>query len=129
MADELMSDIPFCTTPKGYLLHNSYIFRKMELLGTEMKNLACSRLGTMLYLDIQKGKEAMNTSKPQKDTRDTNVCMERLAVANKGCGQLKSNDTYFENSWFSSVKNSEEAMAEGVDYCGLAKTIHKVFLG
>ena len=86
MADELMSDIPFCTTPKGYLLHNSYIFRKMELLGTEMKNLACSRLGTMLYLDIQKGKEATDTSKFQKYVVGTTACIKGLDIANKGCG-------------------------------------------
>ena len=27
-----------------------------------MKNVACSRLGTMLNLEIKEGKEAMNTS-------------------------------------------------------------------
>ena len=32
--DESMSAIQFCTTPKGGLLHYSYIFSKMELLGT-----------------------------------------------------------------------------------------------
>ena len=54
-----MSAIQFRTTPIGDLLHYSHIFRKPEPLGTEMKNVACSRLGTMLHLDIQKGKEAM----------------------------------------------------------------------
>ena len=58
-ADELMSAIQFFTTPKGYLLHYSYIFRKPDLLGTEMKNVDCSRLGTMLHLGIQKGEEAI----------------------------------------------------------------------
>ena len=98
MEDDSMSVIRFVTTPKVDLPRYSYIFRKLEPLGTEMKNVACSRLGTMLHLDIQKGKEAMNTSKPQKDTRDTNVCMERLAVANKGCGRtvtrLRSEERY-----------------------------------
>ena len=28
---------------------------------TEMNNVACSRLGNMLHLDIQKGKEDTNT--------------------------------------------------------------------
>ena len=66
MADESTSDIQFCITPKGDLPQYSYIFRNPEILGTEMKNVACSRLRTMLHLDIQKGKEAMNTTKFQK---------------------------------------------------------------
>ena len=39
-ADELMSAIWFLTTPKGYLLHSYYIFRNLEPLGTEVKNVA-----------------------------------------------------------------------------------------
>ena len=38
-----------------------------------------------------------------------------------------SNDTYFSDSWFRGVKTAEEAMAEGVDYCGPVKTTHKGF--
>ena len=45
----------------------------------------------------------------------------------RGCGQLTSNNTYFDDSWFSGVKTGDEAMAEGVDYCGAAKTIHRGF--
>ena len=55
------------------------------------------------------------------------MCMKRLAIANKGCGQLTSNDTYFADSWFSSVKTDEEMAATGVNYCGPVKTNHKGF--
>ena len=58
-ADESISVIRFHTTPKGDLPHYSYIFSKPEPLGTEIKILACSRLGAMLHLEIQKRKEAM----------------------------------------------------------------------
>ena len=61
-ADESMSDIRFRTTPKGDSPHYLYIFMRPEPLGTKMKNVACSRLGTMLHLEIQKGKEAMKKS-------------------------------------------------------------------
>ena len=44
--------------------------------------------------------------------------MKRLAIANKGCGQLTSNDTYFADSWFSSVKTAKEMAAVEVNYCG-----------
>ena len=53
--------------------------------------------------------------------------MKRLAISIKGCGQLTSNDTYFADSWFSSVKTADEAMAAGVNYCGPVKTSHKGF--
>ena len=45
----------------------------------------------------------------------------------KGCGQMASNDTHFSDIWFSGVKTAGEVMAEGVDHCGPAKTIHKGF--
>ena len=53
--------------------------------------------------------------------------MNRLAIATKGCGQLTPNDAYFADGCFSSVKNAEEAMVVGVNYCGAAKTSHKGF--
>ena len=53
--------------------------------------------------------------------------MKILAMDNKGCGQLISNDTYFYDSCFSSVKSAEEVMAAGVNYCGPVKTSHKGF--
>ena len=65
--DELISAILFRTTPKGDLMHYSFIFRNPDPLGKEMKNVACSRLGTMLHLEILKRKEDMKTSKCQKD--------------------------------------------------------------
>ena len=94
---------------------------------TYMKNMACSRLGTMLHLDIQKWKEALNTSTFQKYIGGTAACMKRLMMATKGCGQLTPNGTYFSDSCFSGVNTAEEAMDEIVDYCGPVKTSHKYF--
>ena len=93
-----MSAIRFRTTPKGDLPHYSYIFRKLDPLGTDTKNMVCSRLGTMLQLEIQKGKEAMKKSKFQNVLGGAAECTKRLAIATKGCGQLTSNDTYFSDS-------------------------------
>ena len=61
-----MSAIRFCTTPKEDLPHYSYIFRNPDPLRTDMKNVECSRLGTMLHLEIQNGKEDLKTSEFQK---------------------------------------------------------------
>ena len=82
----------------------------------------------MLHIDIQKGKNATKTSNFQKDLGGTTACMKRIAIATKGCGQLTSNNTYFVNSWFSSIKKSEEMEAAGVEYCDPVKTMHDVFL-
>ena len=81
----------------------------------------------MLHLEIQKGKDAMKTSESQNDLGDTAMCMKRLAIATEGCGQLTLNETYFADSWSSSVKTTEESMAAGVNYCRQVKTSHKVF--
>ena len=92
-----------------------------------MKNVEYSRLCTMLHLYIQKGNEAIKTSKFQHFLRDNTACMKRLAIATKGCGQLKSSDTYFSDIWFSFVKSAEEMAAAGVDYCVPVNTSHKGF--
>ena len=48
-------------------------------------------------------------------------------MATKGYDQMTSKDTYFSGIWFSGVKTAKGEMAEGVDYCGPAKTSHKGF--
>ena len=48
-------------------------------------------------------------------------------MATKGCGKLKSNYTYFDDSWLILLKMDEEAITEGVDCCGIVKTSHKGF--
>ena len=53
-----------------------------------MKNVDCYRLGNMLHLDIQKGKEAMKTSNFQKYLRGDTSCIKILLIDTKGCGQL-----------------------------------------
>ena len=55
---------------------------------TDINNLACSRLGTMLHLEIQKDKEAMKASKFQQDIGGTTVYKNILMMAIKGCVQL-----------------------------------------
>ena len=69
------------------------IFMKTKPLGTEMNNVACSRLGNMLHLEIKKGKEAMKASDLQKYLGGAASCTKRPTMATKGCGQLTSNYT------------------------------------
>ena len=72
-----------------------------------MNIVACLRLGKNLHLEIQKGEEAMKTLELQKYVGGTDACMKRLSIATKGCGQLTLSDTYFDDSWFSSIKTTE----------------------
>ena len=60
--------------------------------------------------------------------RGTASCMNIIAIATKGGGQMKSNYTYFADSRFSSVKTSEKEISAGVYYCWPAKIIHKGFV-
>ena len=72
-----------------------------------MKNVACSRLGTMLHQETKKRKEATKVSNFQKYLEGTAACMKRLTMSTKGFGQLTSNETYFSDRWFSGVKMTE----------------------
>ena len=54
------------------------------------------------------------------------MCIKKLAIDNKGFGQLISNETYFSDSWISFIKTAEEMAAVVVDYCSLVNTSHKV---
>ena len=83
-----------------------------------MKNTACSRLGRMLHLEIQKEKEDMKTSKFQKYLGGITSYMKRLAISTKGCGQLTSNDTYSDGIWFSSVKPMRRQMLQELIIAG-----------
>ena len=49
----------------------------------------------MLYLDIQRAKEAMNTEVFQNHIGGTSACMKRIMMTAKGWGELTSNSTYF----------------------------------
>ena len=82
----------------------------------------------MLHLEIQKGEEAMKKSKFQSVLGGTDACMKRLYIATKGCGQLTSNDTYFADSCFNSVKTAEDKAAAGVEYCGGGRQAIRAFV-
>jgi len=55
--DESMSAFRPQTRATGNLPHLSFILRKPESLGTELKVIACPLTGIILFLEIQKGRE------------------------------------------------------------------------
>ena len=83
-------------------------------------------LGTMLYIDIQKGKEVMKTSNFQKDIGGTASCIKRLMMNKNGVANwCKLMPTFMIYGTYRVVKTSEEEMAEGIYYCNPVKTSHK----
>ena len=69
----------------------------------------------------------MKTSEFQKYIGVTSLCMKIIDIANKGSGQLTSNENYFSCGWFGSINNAEDMASAGVNYCWTVKTIHKGF--
>ena len=63
----MIQRVPYNFTPP---LKNIYdtttIFRKPDLLGAEINNVAYYRIGNMLHIYIQKGEEAMKIEKFKK---------------------------------------------------------------
>ena len=56
-----MSAIRICITPKCDLPHYLFIFRNTDPFIMELNNVYCYRLGTILYLYVQKGEEEAKT--------------------------------------------------------------------
>ena len=81
----------------------------------------------MLYLHIQKWKEAIKTSDFQQYIGGVTACMEIIMKATEGCGQLSLNDAFIDDRWFNRAKTGEEANTEGLYYCRPANTRNKGF--
>ena len=58
----------------------------------------------MLYLEIQNGKEATKTGKFQQDIGGNAASTKIIIRIKKGCGKLSSNNTYYDDIWFSGLK-------------------------
>jgi len=75
------------TTKTVRLPHLSFIVRKPEPLGTEFKNLVDGVTGTMLWLEIQEGKERIK-KKQFQNMGSTAACVMRGV---KACGSTFMN--------------------------------------
>ena len=73
------------------------------------------------------GNKLRNTSVFQQDIGGMAACMKVFTESNKGCGQLSSNETFFDYIWFIGSKTAENENEEGVDYCGTFNTSQKRF--
>ncbi len=128
--DELMcAYVPRSDT--GGLPNLTFIIRKPEPLGTEMKCVACPKTGIMLGLEIQRGKNEMKKLELHKKLGATSSCVARLAGLTSGSGQPHEDANHFEvfagDSWFSSVRTAEYMSTRGYHFIGQVKNAHKRF--
>ena len=107
-----MRDILFWTNLKGDLQHYSFIFRNLDPLEMELRNKARYKLGTMLYLEIQKGGDAMKASDFQQDIIGTAYLTKIIMKTTKGCSKLSSKTPSL------LIAGSEELNSEGGKYIG-----------
>ena len=110
VADESMSAFRPRTTKHGNLPHLSFIKRKPEDLGTELKTAACPELGIMEYIEIQRSKNDTHGREFSTESmkRVTTACCMRIANAcyqrtNNDGNENATNDIFIGDSWFGSV--------------------------
>ena len=84
---ESMSAIRFRTMTLGNLSHLSYVFCKPKQLGTEFKTVVCYVKGSLLLVEVKRGKEGMNSRIYHLHLVATTACTKRVTEAAKGVGQ------------------------------------------
>ena len=130
--DESMSAYRPQTRKTGNLPNISYILRKPEPLGTELKTVASiGSNGPIIYAEIQEGKIGM-TNKPFFYSHGaTCSCVLRLGQGTKDSGQHPDplvRNLFYGDSWFASFKTAV-AVAEELNsvFLGPVKTSHRQF--
>jgi Transposase IS4 len=135
--DESMSAFRPQTTKNGNLPNLSHIERKPEDLGTELKVVACSKMGLCLYLEIQEGRDPMRVKEFTDEFKVTAACTLRLAKytirkqseedINENNNQTTSN-TYTGDSWFGSVELCAQYVLKlGANFVGVIKNSHSFY--
>ena len=122
-----MSATQFRTIPKEEFTTVLLYFQEAEAIGDRDEGCGVLKVGGNVTPRDPKEEGGYEDVEIPNFLGVTIACKKRLDIATKGCGQLLSNDTYFSDSWFISVKTDEQMAAAGVNYCGPVKTSHKVF--
>jgi hypothetical protein len=115
--DELMSAFKGKGMP-----HTSFVPRKPEPIGCEMKCLSDGLLGVMMFLELQEGKDTMANLTHHTQLGATAACTLRIAESASINGRCLVGD-----SWFASVRTAVALMKVGVFFIGNVKTAHGKF--
>ena len=115
------------------LPHLSNIERKPEPLGTEIKVCADSTTSITLYLEIQKGKEAMEHIEFTDIThKKTAACSKRLAKYSSSYFKededidLDCKETWLGDAWFASIETAIQVHNYG-HFIGPVKGSHALY--
>ena len=109
LADETMS--AFCprTTKTGGLPNISYIFRKLEPLGTEFKDTTCGVIqGAIKHLEIQRGKMPTREKTYCREMGATAACTLRMCEAGQQEMEEGEKAGIKGDAWFGSVTAADE---------------------
>jgi hypothetical protein len=125
--DESMSAYRPQTTKTGGLPHISFIMRKPEDLGTELKVVADTESTLFIGLEIQEGKHPMRAKDYSNEKGATAGCCLHLAEMTAHCGQQENDglvDKFIGDSWFGSLVCCEELKERGYEGVFVIKTGH-----
>ena len=117
----------------GSIPHLSYVPRKPEPFGLEIKNACCADSNVMLCMELQEGKIRMARKRHCREFQATTACTLRLTKG--ACGSEKGQDeaecvkrVCTGDSWFASVATAVALKNElNVDFVGTVKTATKGF--
>ena len=102
--------------------HRSWVPRKPEPLGVEMKTLGDALSGVMLRMEICEGAEPMKQKEFSADWGATTACTLRLGKPWFGSQRVLAAD-----SWFSGVKTTRALLDKGLHHIGDVKTNSSLF--
>jgi hypothetical protein len=135
--DELMSAFRPQTRKNGDLPNLSFIPRKPEPLGAEFKAICCAVTAMMIWIELQRGRDAMRAAEFAATSGVTAACTMRGARDSKryvGYGDVDEddpndpNEVFFGDSWFSSVETTCQLWNRfKCRYGGILKTNHSRF--
>jgi hypothetical protein len=115
----------------GGLPHLSFIKRKPQPLGTELKSVCEGTFGICVFIEIQKGKIRMARKKWARTYGATTGCtlrlLDALQISELGDPDPKKRCVYAD-SWFASFKTAMALREElGLHFTGPIKTAHECF--
>ena len=135
VADESMSAFRPRTTKHGNLPHLSFIKRKPEDLGTELKTAACPELGIMEYIEIQRSKNDTHGREFSTESmkRVTTTCCMRIANAcyqqrNNNGNENATSEIFMGDSWFGSVPTAIALQKKFSDGKSIGKPHYWIYL-
>lgn len=123
--DETISAFRPQTTATGNLPHLSYIQRKPEPLGTELKVSMCSELQVLKHLYLCRKKNDKSSVSEFENKTKKKTALVSLELMKKTCMSESENELFLGDAWFSSIELAVlTATNLHAHYIGVVKTNH-----